>query len=123
MAGIVFVRTIDLDRIVAFYKEQLGMDLWLSQPGIEILSHENLLVGFSRALVADVDSLLTFFYPNREDVDRVYRRVAEFATGAPKENERYRIYNFFGEDPDGRRFEVQAFLHPLPEIRPVSRSR
>jgi hypothetical protein len=31
----------------------------------------------------------------------------------PKTNERYRIYHFFGKDPEGRNIECQAFLHPV----------
>jgi catechol 2,3-dioxygenase-like lactoylglutathione lyase family enzyme len=116
MAGIVFVRTTDLDRIVSFYTSRLGMVRWVSQPHIEILSHENFLVGFSQAEASDIDTLLTFFYPSRAEVDALHDRLDDVATGAPKRNERYRIYNFFGVDPDGRRFEVQAFLHKLPKV-------
>lgn len=116
MAGIVFVRTTNLQRIVAFYTERIGMKRWLSQPSIEILSHDNLLVGFHESSAADTDSLLTFFYPSRERVDEMYRNLGDVATSEPKENSRYRIYNFFCEDPDGRRFEVQAFLQEVPPV-------
>jgi catechol 2,3-dioxygenase-like lactoylglutathione lyase family enzyme len=116
MAGIVFVRTTNLQRIVAFYTERIGMKRWLSQPSIEILSHDNFLVGFHESTATDSDSLLTFFYESRDEVDAMYRSLADVATSEPKENTRYRIYNFFGADPDRRRFEVQTFLHELPPL-------
>jgi catechol 2,3-dioxygenase-like lactoylglutathione lyase family enzyme len=126
MAGIVFVRTPDLDRIVAFYREIVGMDDWISQPDIQILCHGNMLVGFQRADRADVDILLTFFYPGRECVDTMHRKISgrmgtEATAGVtkPAANERYRIYNFFARDPDGRRIEFQTFDHPLPRVEPV----
>ena len=115
MAGIVFLRTPDPDRIVGFYTERLGMQRWLSQPEIEILCHGNLLVGFHRSGETDRDALLTFFYPTTDEVDELYRSLSDVATSEPKENATYRIYNFFGVDPDGRRFEVQAFLHEIPD--------
>lgn len=114
MAGIVFVRTTDLSRIVGFYRETVGMREWLSQPGISILRHGNFLVGFHESDTADVDSLLTFFYRTREEVDEMHGRLGERALAPPRENERYRIYNFFATDPDGRKLECQVFLHDLP---------
>lgn len=120
MAGIVFLRTTDLARIRSFYRHEIGMEPWVSQPDIDILSHGNLLAGFVESPAADIDSLLTFFYPTREEVDAVYGRLRDRATTEPKENERYRIYNFFASDPDGRRIEFQAFLHELPPVPGVS---
>ena len=126
MAGIAFVRTSDLDRIVTFYREVVGMAEWLAQPDIRILSHDNLLVGFQCADRADTDVLLTFFYPARTCVDAMYRTLSDRSGSGdaavitkPAENERYRIYTFFARDPDGRRIEFQAFLHPVPRVEPV----
>lgn len=116
MAGIVFVRTTDLAQIGAFYMERIGMRRWVSQTGIEILQHENLLVGFQQADRADTDSLITFFYPSREQVDALYARLSGIATSDPRENISFRIYNFFARDPDGRRIEFQTFLHALPPV-------
>lgn len=120
MAGIVFVRTTDLERVTAFYLEELGMNRWVSQPDIEILRHENLLVGFIQADRADTDALITIFYPGRQDVDEMYRRLISRATTKPVENERYRIYNFYARDPDDRRIEFQCFLHELPPLPGVT---
>jgi hypothetical protein len=34
----------------------------------------------------------------------------------PRHNERYEIYNFFAEDPDGNQFEVQRFDNPAWKV-------
>ena len=116
MAGIVFLRTAEFNRIVEFYTGQLEMDVWLEQPSITILRHENLLIGFQDrpGERPDTDALLTFFYPYRGQVDRMYELLADRATTEPRENVRYRIYSFYAEDPEKRRIEFQCFLHELP---------
>ena len=117
MAGIVFIRTRDLERITEFYCARVGMSVWLEQPDIRILRHENLLIGFKLDEALDQDSLLTFFYPSVEEVDRMYHTLKAEATTAPRTNNRYQIYNFFALDPDNRRIEFQCFLHELPAWR------
>jgi len=113
MAGVVFVRTQQQHELRRFYTERVGMRVWLEQPRICILHHENMLLGVHEADVSDIDSLLTFFYPTREHVDAMYREFSHEAIGTPQENETYRIYNFFARDPDGRRIEFQCFLHDI----------
>jgi predicted lactoylglutathione lyase len=116
MAGIVFVRTHALAPLREFYLETMGMSVWLEQPGIAILSHENMLVGLQEADTTDRDSLLTFWFRSREEVDAMFERVRASALSPPRVNEQYQIYNFFATDPDGRRLECQAFLHPTPAV-------
>ena len=111
MAGIVFIRTVDLPRVREFYIDTVGMKSWLEQPGIAILSHENLLVGFQAAEHSDRDSLITFWLRSRDDVDAMYERLLGSTQTEPAVNDRYRIYNFLATDPDDRRVEFQAFLH------------
>ncbi len=111
MAGLVFLRTQQQAQLRRFYTERVGMRIWLEQPRICILNHENLLVGFQESDVSDIDTLLTFFYPAREGVDAMYREFSQEAEGEPEENASYRIYNFFARDPEGRRIEFQCFLH------------
>ena len=116
MAGIVFLRTVKFDEVRAFYIERVGMTVWLEQPGIAILRHGNLLVGFHRQPQADLDGLLTFFYETHAEVDEMHAHLRDVATGAPKENPKYQIYHFFGTDPEGRKIEFQKFLHPVPPV-------
>ncbi len=116
LGGIVFLRTAQFETVKSFYLRRVGMAVWLEQPDISILRHGNLLVGFHRKPTSDLDALLTFFYDSREEVDAMYARLKDIATTRPKENPTYRIYNFFGVDPEGRKVEFQHFLHPIPEI-------
>ena len=117
MAGIVFLRTEDLKRIVGFYTDLVGMSVWLEQPGITILRHENLLIGFQQHSTSDIAGVVTFFYPARSQVDGMSEVLRGVATGPPRTNEHYRIYQFFARDPDGRLIEFQQFLHDLPAWR------
>lgn len=113
MAGIIFLKTTKLEEIVSFYKD-LGATNWVSQPDIEIIRHDNLLIGFHNYDTPDVDVLITFFYDTKQEVDQIYTRLEYLATTEPKENTKYKIYNFFAKDPEGRNIEFQTFLHPLP---------
>lgn len=124
MAGIIFLKTSNRIAAVEFYCRTMGMTVWLEQPGISVLQHENLLAGFVQTdgyQHRDDASLVTFFFQDRTDVDTVYRRLEAVAEAAPQENTRFSIYNFYARDPEGRRFEVQAFLHELPPVCPGDR--
>lgn len=114
MAGIVFLKTENLERILSFYTGPVGMKVWLEQPGISILRHENLLIGFQQHDTSDVAGVFTFFYPGKSEVDAMYQALRDVALEPPHTTERYRIYNFFARDPDGRLIEFQHFLHDLP---------
>ena len=113
---ITFIYVSDLGRADDFYRGVLGLELVLDQGGCFIyrvtptsyLGACNLRpeqVGVAGALVTFVT----------EDVDAWHERLV--AAGAtiltpPQDNERFAIYNFFAEDPDGNRFEVQRFHDP-----------
>lgn len=116
MSGIVFFRTTQLMSIVDFYVNEIGMRIWLEQEDCTILSHGNLLLGFCQRDTADLEGMITFFYPDPSDVDEMYDLLGDIATDEPSTNEKYQIYQFFAEDPDGRVLEFQAFLH---EIEPL----
>jgi nitroreductase len=117
MAGIVFLKTCELDKTRRFYAEEVGMTLWLEQPGIAILKHGNMLIGLHEQPEPDLDGMLTFFYDTRQEVDDAFARLKDIATTEPKENPKYHIYHFFGKDPEGRNVEFQHFLHPVEPFR------
>jgi hypothetical protein len=54
--------------------------------------------------------MITFFYPTKEDVDAIYDMLKHISTSEPKVFEKYEIYQFFAQDPEGRAIEFQAFL-------------
>jgi hypothetical protein len=113
MAGIVFLKTRSLAEVRRFYEGRVGMGVWLEQPGIAILKHGNMLIGLHKQPEPDMDGMVTFFYATRGEVDEMYERLSYVATSEPKENPKYRIYHFFGKDPEGRNIEFQHFLHPV----------
>jgi hypothetical protein len=121
VSGIVFLRTREFEPVVTFYRERVGMTTWLEQPGIAILRHGNLLLGFCRHEAVDTQGVFTFFYETRAEVDAMHVRLADVALGPPKENPKYRIYHFYGSDPEGRSVEFQQFLHPVSYLSPQNR--
>lgn len=112
MAGIVFVKTAKLDEVTKFY-EELGASIWIKQPGINILRHGNMIFGFHQQKEASKDILLSFFYPDKESLDKKYKELKHIALESPKENKNYQIYNFFAKDPEERLIEFQVFLHKI----------
>jgi len=111
--GIVFFSTTMLESLSDFYTRQVGCSLWLDQGACKIFRHGNMLFGFCRADEADMQGVITFFYPTREQVDSMYERFSSMANEAPRMNERFNIYHFYAEDPEGRLIEFQYFDHPL----------
>jgi len=60
---------------------------------------------------------LTFVCSSKREVDEWYKQLHERnveTKAPPKENEKFKIYNFFAKDPNGITIEVQYFLHPFP---------
>jgi hypothetical protein len=111
MDGIVFFRTERLAEVVEFYTETVGAEVWLEQPDCTILEAGDFRFGFCERDGAETDGILTFVVDSRERVDEVYDRLARSADEGPRYNERYEIYQFFAEDPEGRTVEVQSFEH------------
>eukprot|EP00565_Helicotheca_tamesis_P001908 CAMPEP_0185727448 /NCGR_PEP_ID=MMETSP1171-20130828/3139_1 /TAXON_ID=374046 /ORGANISM="Helicotheca tamensis, Strain CCMP826" /LENGTH=146 /DNA_ID=CAMNT_0028396023 /DNA_START=245 /DNA_END=686 /DNA_ORIENTATION=+ len=119
--GLVFLKTKNRNALVKFYMEQINMSIWLEQPDITILQHGNMLLGFHQIKdgsndTPDVSGMYTFVYPSWSQVDKMYDRLKDIADGTPRVNERYKIYQFFATDPEGRTVEFQAFLHPLTVV-------
>ena len=113
VAGIVFFNTKQLDKLIPFYIEQVGCQLWQDQGDCKILRFGNLLFGFCQRPKADLQGLITFFYDTQEAVDRQYAKFKTIATTKVKANPRYQIYHFFAKDPEGRAIEFQYFQSPI----------
>jgi nitroreductase len=113
MSGIVFMKTKNLKEIKEFYLARIGCRLWLDQGDCLILRHGNLLFGFCDRDAVSRDSMLTFFYPTKSEVDRIYDVLKPEAKEPPKMNPKYSIYHFFAADPEGRELEFQYFDHNL----------
>ncbi len=113
MAGIVFFKTAKYIEIKDFYGGFLGLEIWLDQGGCIIYRSGNQLLGFCDGEFSEIAGTITLFYSTRTEVDECYTRWAGIAKGAPLYNERYRIYHFWAQDPEGRSLEFQSFAHPL----------
>ena len=116
MSGIVFFGSAAHDDVVAFYVERLGADVWLEQPDCTVLQYDNMLFGFCDRADADTEGTVTFVVEDRDAVEALHAELADVAREQPHENERYEIYQFFADDPEGRTVEVQAFLHPTEPV-------
>ena len=116
VSAITFFATTDLERIVEFYTDTVGADVWLEQPDCTILKYDNQLLGFCEREDADTEGIITFVSSDREGVDAMHERLADRAREDPHENATYDIYQFFAEDPDGRTVEFQTFLHPTDDV-------
>ncbi|MFW9856556.1 MAG: VOC family protein [Candidatus Thorarchaeota archaeon] len=113
MAGIIFLKTQNLEKIRDFYTSMIEATVWVDQKDCIIFKHDNFLFGFCEGFRIDKYGLLTFFYQTIEEVDRMYDRLRNITTTQPTRNERYRIYQFFAKDPEGRDLEFQNFLHEI----------
>ncbi len=109
--GVVFLHSESLKAVREFYIGRMGMEVWMEQADCLLLRRGNMILGFCSRDDSDFEGLLTFVYADREGVDVAYSEMADIATTEPLENDRYGIYQFFGEDPEGRGLEFQAFLH------------
>ncbi|QDX39465.1 VOC family protein [Salarchaeum sp. JOR-1] len=115
MSGIVFYRTENRAALVEWYTETFDADVWLEQPGCTILAFEGFRFGFCDADHTETEGVITFVYDTTNAVDAMHDRLGTAAREDPHENDQYRIYQFFANDPDGRTVEVQSFLHETPE--------
>jgi hypothetical protein len=112
MGQIIFYKTKDLKLISSFYQNELGFKLWFDQKTCQILKGNNLLLGFCQNSLIEKETMITFFFKTKEEVDDIHRN--KFPTmDPPKENKKYNIYQFFSKDPEGRILEFQHFLHPI----------
>ncbi len=116
LPGIIFFKTASLADIVEFYVSRLGMKVWLEQEGCTILSHGCFLLGFCQHKEPETEGVITLFYEQKEDVNRKYVELKDISTSEPSENSRYRIYQFYAVDPEGRTLEFQTFLHELRQM-------
>jgi catechol-2,3-dioxygenase len=120
--GLVFLKTRNRQEMVDFYQSRIGMKVWLEQPNITILKFGNLIIGWHQIEdnqdgQPDLTGMYTFVVPSKDEVDQLYEMFrSTTADGPPRVNERYKIYQFFAKDPEGRNLEFQAFLHPVTVV-------
>ena len=89
------------------------MELWQDQGKCKIFEKGNLQLGFCEGDEIDNDGIITFYYNNKKEVDKVYNNGKLEVIEDPKENDKFNIYQFFAKDPEGRTLEFQTFLHNI----------
>jgi len=109
--GIVFFKTKDLKRLRKFYEETVGCSIWMDQGDCVIFSHGEFLFGFCNRESIDKCGIITFFYNEKSDVDRLYDKFKHISDNEPRDNPKYPIYHFFTKDPEGRILEFQYFYN------------
>jgi len=113
---ITFIYVSDLARSAQFYGGALGFQLVQDQGSCliyQVTPTSFLGVCVTRPEKIGVAGALVTFVT--QDVDEWHARVIEAGGTIVRDlthSEEYQIYNFFAEDPDGNRFEVQRFDDP-----------
>jgi penicillin V acylase-like amidase (Ntn superfamily) len=74
-----------------------------------------MLFGFCKSDHVDKESVITFFYPQKKQVDEMYKKMEYIAEEKPKMNPKFNIYHFYARDPEGRSIEFQYFDHELKD--------
>ncbi|MCD4658358.1 MAG: nitroreductase family protein [Planctomycetes bacterium] len=113
MSGIIFLKSANINSTIDFYKNRIGMQLWLNQAHCTILKHGNLLLGFCEGSTSEIQGCYTFFYQSQAEIDQKHKDFADCAESEPKLNTEYNIYHFFARDPEGRLVEFQQFVEPV----------
>ncbi len=117
MSGIVFLASRQLVHVKEFYAGRLEMEIWLEQADCTLFRHGNLMIGFCQRGRTELGAMITLFFPGRDEVDAMHRRLSDCAEFPPRANEKYQIYQFFAKDPEGRTIEIQSFDHPIARFR------
>lgn len=117
---ITFIYVSDLEQAARFYGNVIGLKQVLDQGGCLIFQVTPTSFLGACTLrpehVGVAGALVTFV---TEDVDIWHERLVEAGATIltePAHNDTFKIYNFFAEDPDGNRFEVQRFDDPAWKV-------
>lgn len=120
-SAITFLQTDDLEKTSNFYENVMKCPLVVDQGDCKIyqITKES-FIGFCihDFLEKDKKSIcMTFVCSSKEEVDNWYQYLKKEKVpikDEPKENTKFKIYNFFAEDPNGITIEIQYFLHEFP---------
>lgn len=112
-AGISFLPVKDLGETRAFYTGKLGLKEVLDQGACAIFEvRTGCYWGFCTHIEPMKEANRVMLTLVTDFVDEVYTDFMKKGIqtdGVPRLNERFQIYHFFADDPDGYRIEVQQF--------------
>ncbi len=111
---VAFMHTRDLEATHRFYHEVLDLPLFKNQGACRIyrVGSDSYLGFCTHFPVADPGGIILTLLT--DDVDGAYERLCSEpgvqVEEPPTLNERFSIYHFFVQDPDGYKVEIQKFL-------------
>ncbi len=113
---VVFLSVSNLEESTKFYGETLGLRLARDQGTCRIFHLSGTsYVGVCQGTPPQGSNGLTLTMVS-DDVDGWYERLQTYKVKikhSPKLNEKYQIYHFYLEDPDGYTIEIQRFVDRL----------
>jgi len=112
--SIIFLGTTDLKKTANFYQNVLGLTLYRDQKVCLIFNiTDQSKIGFCEhipVIYTEKSPIITFV---TENVDEFYNQLVKKSVEIPeipKLNEKFNIYHFFFQDPNGYTIEIQRFL-------------
>ena len=111
---VVFYACDDLTETTAFYRDLLGLPVWLDQPGCRIFDTGYGYLGFvERERTVEAYQCISFNLKDRAAVDAQYQRLKDvLSCTQPQLHQRFPVYSFFVKDPNGYTVEFQKISQP-----------
>ena len=112
MSGIVFFKTGDLVGLKKFYLKVVGAKLWKDQDKCLIFDFKGFKFAFCEGEgEPETCGVTTFLFKTKSGVDEIYSDLEDVAISEPVSRQpEFDIYQFYAEDPEGRKLEFQCFL-------------
>ncbi len=111
MAGIVFFGSEELGKLKEFYCDKIEANLWRDQGKCLIFDKNGFKFAFCKNEQAETCGVITFLYETRKKIDEIHNQLKDIAISKPvSRRPEFDIYQFYGEDPEGRTLEFQCFL-------------
>ena len=111
---VVFYACDDLTETTAFYRDLLGLPVWLDQPGCRIFDTGYGYLGFvERERTVEAYQCISFNLKDRAAVDAKYQRLKDvLSCTQPQLHQHFPVYSFFVKDPNGYTVEFQKITQP-----------
>ncbi|MBQ7890743.1 MAG: VOC family protein [Erysipelotrichaceae bacterium] len=91
---------------------KMGLVVYMRQPNTIIFDSKEGMVGFveSKEHMIPKYSCISLVVQTKEEVDKRYRELQEYALDKPKVHPTAPVYSFFLMDPNGYKVEFQQFI-------------
>ena len=91
---------------------KMGLEVYMRQPNTIIFDSKEGMVGFieSKDHIIPKYSCISLVVQTKEEVDKRYHELQEYALDKPKVHPTAPVYSFFLMDPNGYKVEFQQFI-------------